>query len=255
LKKALKILGVIWIAFGIGLFTYMYYSFSAQGFDQQSLEISREIIFKDQDNVLRFSRPYLNTVEILFLPGALVDPYAYEPLAYKLAEHGYNFNIMKMPWRMADRGYTNIAIATAYASSDKTIVIMGHSKGGKMAAQFVKEFPLNPDALILLGTTHPRDIDLSMVALPVLKISGSNDFVASAENREANASKLPSTTQFEIIDGGNHSQFGYYGEQFGDGDATISHEQQLDETVRLIDAFLKYHFKTNTSSLLIDKKD
>jgi len=36
------------------------------------------------------------------------------------------------------------------------------------------------------------------------------------------------------INGGNHSQFGYYGSQLGDNPATISRVQQLSFTVNAI---------------------
>ena len=39
-------------------------------------------------------------------------------------------------------------------------------------------------------------------------------------------------------EGGNHAQFGYYGEQRGDGIATITHEQQLEATTSAIASFL-----------------
>ena len=41
-----------------------------------------------------------------------------------------------------------------------------------------------------------------------------------------------------VIDGGNHSQFGNYGFQKGDGEARISREEQEDRTVEAILNFL-----------------
>ena len=37
-----------------------------------------------------------------------------------------------------------------------------------------------------------------------------------------------------IIMGGNHAQFGNYGHQSGDGQATISSQQQQNQTVQFI---------------------
>ncbi|MNR54192.1 hypothetical protein D3C85_1743360 [compost metagenome] len=42
-----------------------------------------------------------------------------------------------------------------------------------------------------------------------------------------------------VIEGGNHGQFGNYGNQKGDGTATISREQQQKETVDHIVEFIK----------------
>ena len=48
---------------------------------------------------------------------------------------------------------------------------------------------------------------------------------------------LPEGSVEICIEGGNHAQFGSYGEQKGDGQATISGEEQRRQTV---EAFLKY---------------
>ena len=240
--RFLKCCGVLWLIIGLGAITYVYISFSPQGFDQERLRESKNIAFWEYDGMLSYTAKPHNGIEIIFLPGALVDPEAYEPLAAAFAQQGYDFSIMKMPWRMADLGYQEISKKDIFRNPKKKVVIMGHSKGGKMAARFIKENPLIPDALILLGTTHPRDIDLSLCKIPVLKISGSRDFIAPVVKSEANANKLPTQTKHEIIKGGNHSQFGFYGKQFGDGDATITREEQLELIVQMTDNFLSIHF-------------
>jgi len=42
---------------------------------------------------------------------------------------------------------------------------------------------------------------------------------------------LPPTTVYVEISGGNHAQFGYYGDQSGDNPATITREAQQSETL------------------------
>ena len=44
-----------------------------------------------------------------------------------------------------------------------------------------------------------------------------------------------------VIKGGNHANFAYYGNQFGDGDATISKEDQIQETANVIEEFIDSH--------------
>ena len=126
------------------------------------------------------------------------------------------------------------------SDSTKNYILAGHSQGGKMAAQFVYENPGLIDRLILLGTTHPRDINLSSSEIPVLKLYGSNDGVASAGKVLANKSNLPSTAKYIEIEGGNHSQFGYYGFQLGDSRADITREEQqsiiLEEILHFIES-------------------
>jgi len=54
-----------------------------------------------------------------------------------------------------------------------------------------------------------------------------------------NKSKLPETTKFVLIQGANHSQFGYYGFQLGDNKADISREKQQQDILDNILSFIK----------------
>ena len=47
------------------------------------------------------------------------------------------------------------------------------------------------------------------------------------------------------MEGGNHAQFGNYGEQKGDGKATISAEEQQRQTVKLFKKIPRKVFKTS----------
>ncbi|MBK5260034.1 MAG: hypothetical protein JJE51_10600 [Thermoanaerobaculia bacterium] len=62
--------------------------------------------------------------------------------------------------------------------------------------------------------------------IPVSKVYASNDKVAPPDRILSNRRLLPSHTKWVEIKGGNHSQFGHYGHQLFDGDATISREAQ-----------------------------
>jgi pimeloyl-ACP methyl ester carboxylesterase len=127
-------------------------------------------------------------------------------------------------------------------------VIAGHSRGGALAARFVAEraqpagTPL--DGLILIGTTHPRDHDLSTVPFPVLRIVASEDCVAPPSAARANAGSLPPETTWVEIAGGNHRQFGYYGWQIGDCAATISREEQHRQVIEAVTGFLRLQPQT-----------
>ncbi|HEU4522006.1 MAG TPA: alpha/beta hydrolase, partial [Thermoanaerobaculia bacterium] len=64
------------------------------------------------------------------------------------------------------------------------------------------------------------------LAMPVVKIYGSNDGVAPPERMFANRHLLPPDTKWVEIRGGNHSQFGHYGHQLMDGRPTITRAAQ-----------------------------
>lgn len=234
-----KIFGVVWIILGVCFFTWMFISMSAQGVDEKLFTDSSTVQVTENDNYLLFTptAPYKKI--LFFYPGALVDPDAYAPLCRKIAERGYRVLLIYMPLRMATKGYTKIKELNLLEDQSMQYILAGHSQGGKMAAQFVYENPGVIDKLILLATTHPRDIDLSTLRIPVLKIYGSNDGVAEPEKVTANKSKLPSSTTYVRLEGANHSQFGYYGFQLGDDKATITRERQQEQVLAHILAFVK----------------
>ncbi|MDR2282468.1 MAG: alpha/beta hydrolase [Sphingobacterium sp.] len=229
----------VWIALGIFLILWIVYSYQAHGVDGQLLETSIQTEVNIEDDFYLFTpRDQFKDV-MLFYPGAMVDPKAYVPLCRALADHDIQVYLFKMPWRMASKGYLKPIDLNIVNDSTKTYILAGHSQGGKMAAQFVYENPTKANKLILIGTSHPREISLSNLTIPVLKIAGTNDGIATPQSIEANRNKLPSTAQFVRIEGGNHSQFGYYGFQMGDNKSSISREQQHSEVVKNILEFIK----------------
>jgi len=154
-----------------------------------------------------------------------------------IADSGVQVYLIQMPGRMAMYGYNKLIKLNLLTDTTKKYILAGHSQGAKMAARFVYEHPDLIDKLVLIGTTHPRDISLAGRTLPVLKIYGSHDGVANEADILANRDKLPTTTEFVRIEGGNHAQFGYYGFQLGDNSATISRERQQGETLKYLLGF------------------
>ncbi|PXY40236.1 alpha/beta hydrolase [Flavobacterium cheongpyeongense] len=175
---------------------------------------------------------------LMFYPGAMVETEAYVPLCRKLSEKNIKVYLIKMPWRLASGGYNKPKELHLFTEDSKTYILAGHSQGGKMAAEFVYENPKLIDKLILIGTSHPRDISLSSAEIPILKIYGSKDGVADEGSILKNKSKLPETAKFLKIEGANHCQFAYYGFQLGDDKADISREQQQKQTLMEILKFI-----------------
>ena len=103
-----------------------------------------------------------------------------------------------------------------------------------MASRIASERRTGFTGLVLIGTTHPRDVDLSTLAVPVTKVAGTRDGLAARTAVEANRAKLPAATRWVWIEGGNHSQFGWYGFQPGDRRATISAEAQRATMIQAV---------------------
>jgi predicted esterase len=247
MKKILKIIRIIWITFGILFFLWMANSVRAQGFDRSILENDPAITVEETNRFISF-RPNLNPqpTGFIFFPGGLVQPEAYAPMSRAIAEQGFNVFIVKLPFGSAplasqEADVMNQALSTMDANTSiQYWVVGGHSRGAAIASRFAYLYGDQFDSLVLIGTSHPKEkaFDLSDTMLAVTKIYASNDGLASVEEVKANAIYLPDDTNWVLIEGGNHGQFGYYGAQLGDNAATISREQQQELTVEAVLAVL-----------------
>lgn len=221
-----KVFRTIWICSGLLFVAWLIYSYQAKDLPANTLVSDKQVAVSNTADVISFTPNKTYTKVLIFYPGAMVDPKAYAPLCRAIAIQGLQVHLFKMPWRMANLGYNKPEELALFTDNTKEYILAGHSQGAKMTAQFVFENPSYISKLVLMGTTHPRDIDMSALTIPILKISGSMDGVANLKDVMANKTMLPDSTQFTTIDGANHSQFGYYGFQLGDSRAGISRETQ-----------------------------
>lgn len=171
---------------------------------------------------------------VVFYPGGLVAEEAYLPLLDDLALAGYRVLVVGMPLGLAVFApMRGVDLRDEYPDVTRWI-IAGHSLGGAMAARAVYRDPGAFDGLVLLASYPPNRNDLSQRTIPVLSIYGERDGLATPEEILSSAALLPeSATMVEIV-GGNHAQFGSYGPQDGDNDATIPRDVQQRLTVRAI---------------------
>ncbi len=172
------------------------------------------------------------TTGFIFYPGGRVDARAYAPPARALAEEGYLVAITPMPLNLAiiDPERANAVIA-AHPEIERW-VIGGHSLGGATAAIFANRHPQTVDGIVFWAA-YPPDSD-SLAArddLAVTSIYGTLDGLATPAKIEATAPLLPAGAQLVPIEGGNHAQFGWYGDQSGDNPAAISREEQQAQVV------------------------
>jgi hypothetical protein len=71
----------------------------------------------------------------------------------------------------------------------------------------------------------------------VVSIYGTRD--GQLDKLEKSGALLPTGTVWVRIEGGNHGQFGWYGLQHGDGQATINRQVQQDQIMRATLEFLR----------------
>lgn len=237
-RKYIRIgLGIFWL----GVIAWLFYNMEAQDLESSVLESNNKVVVQNSSNAFIFT-PAVDTMgsALIFYPGALVDPKAYTPMARTITEAGFKTIILKLPYRMAflESQQEKVFRQTLeYINSDsgqRNWIVGGHSRGGKLATIFTKNHRKALGGLLLVGTSHPREFDLSNLSIDVTKIYGSNDGLASEEEINKFAINLPANTHRVRIAGGNHRQFAYYGYQLGDSSADIPRKKQQEIMVGAI---------------------
>ncbi len=160
---------------------------------------------------------------MIFYPGGKVEYTSYAPLMEKISAGGVDCFLLEMPANLAVFGGDMAADIMEDYDYDHWIMA-GHSLGGVMAASFAADHSDSIDGLVLLASYSTED--LSETDLEVLSIVGSNDGVLNQEKATENATNLPEGYTDVVIAGGNHANYGSYGAQDGDGEASISRAKQ-----------------------------
>lgn len=164
---------------------------------------------------------------LIFYPGAKVEHTAYLPILEKLRVNGIASVLIKMPFNMAIFAPNAADRAFDVLPDVKNWFIGGHSMGGAMASSYAAGHGDRIKGLVLLGAYIYGDVS-PKDALTVYGTLNSDleKHIDYSEN-------------VIIIQGGNHAQFGNYGEQKGDPAATISREEQQNITVQAITEFIR----------------
>ena len=169
---------------------------------------------------------------IVFYPGGKVDEKAYAPLLVALAENGYEVYLVQMPAKLAILDMNAAEDIMEQAEHIKEWTMMGHSLGGAMAASFSASHDEEVDALVLLAAYSTED--LSDKNIKVYSLYGSEDRVLNMESYEKYYDNLPEDKIEMVIEGGNHAYYAHYGEQDGDGVATITRDEQQECVLDLL---------------------
>jgi pimeloyl-ACP methyl ester carboxylesterase len=173
------------------------------------------------------------TTGLILYPGARVPAAGYAPGARAIAEEGYLVVVVPMPLNFA---IFNPGAADGVIAAHPEIArwaIGGHSLGGAMAAQYASDHRDAVVGLALCGAYSAADLSAS--GLEVSSVYGSLDAAAQTIEDPATEALLPATTVYDLVEGGNHQQCGWYTGQPNDPPATVS---RADQQVRMIAAWL-----------------
>lgn len=208
-----------------------------QGVEAVLLESDSRVVVEHAKASLNFT-PANDSQEsaLIFICGSGVAAEAYAPLLRPVADEGFAVFIVRLPYRFGPlESHKQTAVERVGAIMQQhpehsRWVVAGHSLGAALACRVIRDRMPGVVAAVLVGTTHPKEDDLSGLELPITKVYGSEDGVAPAEKVIANQKLLPTHTKYVELEGGNHSQFGHYGHQLMDGTATITREDQQAKT-------------------------
>ena len=142
---------------------------------------------------------------------------------YELSQRGIDCFLVTMPGNIAFLGQNKATDILNNYDYDHWY-IGGHSLGGYSASSYAYKHSDRFEGMILLSS-YVLD-DFTNTDLSVISIYGSNDEVLSMDSLDKSHELMPEQFYELEIEGGNHAYMGSYGEQRGDGTATITPEEQ-----------------------------
>ncbi len=239
MKKAIRItLIVLGGLLLLGIIGFVAWGLTPLGPNEEALAaMESDDVVTVQDNgdfVVFASTAVAPMTGFIFYPGGHVDYRSYAPISREIASRGYLVSIVEMPLSLAVFGINKADEVISAYPDIRYWIIGGHSLGGSMAASYVVDNLENVQGIAFWASYPASSDDLSSTDLKGLTTYGSNDLVLGMDNFNATLPQLPPGTIMEVIEGGNHAQFGNYGPQPGDGTATISTAEQQSQTVDLM---------------------
>ncbi len=225
---------VLWILAAFLLYAGIYYK--ADETAVTAMDTTDKVVVTEENQYIFFDGPGEENAYI-FYPGAKVAEDAYAVLMQKIAAAGMDCYLVKMPVRLAFLNKDAADFVREHAvDSYENWYIGGHSLGGAMAASYVSEHMNEYDGMILMAAYPTTSVDADDFS--VLSFIGTEDHVINRESFEQGRKFMPKDyTEFEIA-GGNHAYYGNYGEQKGDGKASVTREMQQDIVVSEIADFI-----------------
>lgn len=220
-----------------GFFAYVGDYYRADDEVEKFIESDARVSVSASDGIMTFVPENIEAeTGLVFYPGGKVEWTSYAPLMRRLAERGCLCFLVKMPFNLAALDQDAAEDIIAGHGEIENWYMAGHSLGGAMAANYAAQNDDLIDGLILLASYPASDISDSDIK--VLSIYGSEDKVIDMDSLEKGRNYMPQDYKEVLIDGANHSQFGSYGKQNGDGFARISADEQQSQAVEEIVKFI-----------------
>ncbi len=234
-KKIGRTAGIIFLLLFILFQMYASQYYGADADAAEAVVSDNTVMVQETDSYYYFDGPGESDAYI-FYPGAKVETVSYAPLMQKIAETGMDVFLVDMPYHLAFFGINRADDIMKQYSDYTAWYIGGHSLGGAMAAEYAADHLDELDGAILMAAYPTKSLKAD--GFQVISFYGSEDQVLNMDKFEAGRAYMPEDYYEVEIAGGNHAQFGSYGNQKGDGTASISAEKQQDIVVEQIRAII-----------------
>ncbi|MEO3946284.1 alpha/beta fold hydrolase [Gorillibacterium sp. CAU 1737] len=240
-KKILLALVIVLVAVAVGLaIAYQNLTYEPLPEAKAAMQSDNRVTVQSVKGGLLFEPATGDVLQpnVIFYPGGFVKPESYAPFARGIAETGHRVFIARMPFELAFFGQ-NKADAFLKQYPEDGFVIGGHSLGGVFASRYAAKHLDSISGVYFMASYADDGGSLSGMNLSALQMTATKDAILQQDKWEAAKTNLPADTTYVSIEGGNHGQFGTYGKQKGDNDPSITAEQQREEVIQAMTAWLK----------------
>lgn len=193
----------------------------------EALELANEMV----DTKDRYTFNGRSKIGFIIFPGVKADERAYSYLASLLNQEGHTVVIPKVRFHLSASADQGIKIMTDKEEITRWYLI-GHSAGGIPLSRIALSSPEKIEGIVLLASYILSD--LSEYNLRTLRISASDDGIMNEKRMLENLEFLPENAINLVLEGTNHQGFGAYDSFSKDGEATMTWQEQQEETVKLI---------------------
>ena len=189
----------------------------------------------------------------IFYPGGTVSAAAYAPMAREIAKAGFFVALVPMPDCLAIFGVGRADEVINNNPGITTWAIGGHSFGGVGACWYVSGNYSNNNKIkgIVLWASYPDAAQpINTQPVKVISLWGTKDALTTEQKINDSKPNLPIDTYYVKLNGANHVQFGWIGQENNadydflgdDNPADISRQEQQDlivsYTVNFLDSLL-----------------
>lgn len=235
-KKYWKRITLVVVSLLVGLFVGLTIFIDSRTYEpmEEAVTLLEDDRVSQEENWILIEPEEDVQTNVVFYQGGFVEAEAYLPLALSLSDNGIRVFLPYMPLNLAILNTDIFEDIYDDYSSDLPWWIGGHSLGGTSSLMYALENEEEIEGVLLLASYPSDNTNLSDSDLSVLSIHATHDEIINQEQYEDTKSLLPVDTKYITIEEGNHSNFGYYGFQDGDGNSEISRKEQHRQVIEAI---------------------